>query len=130
VTVFSNVPFDAIEVSRSLSVSRTMTRTDIEALTFVSGEIDAAQVKLAVGTESLPEAESVGAAHEPAGRAHLQLRRHRRGRRGQGCEDGPAAMTTRRQLVELDDDIATRVTVVFYSDARDARDALLKALME
>jgi ATP-dependent Lon protease len=36
-------------------------------------------------------------------------------------------MTTRRQLVELDDDIATRVTVVFYSDARDA---LLKALME
>jgi ATP-dependent Lon protease len=36
-------------------------------------------------------------------------------------------VTTRKQLVELDDDIATRVTVVFYSDARDA---LLKALME
>ena len=36
-------------------------------------------------------------------------------------------VTTRKQLVELDDDIATRVTVVFYGDARDA---LLKALME
>jgi ATP-dependent Lon protease len=36
-------------------------------------------------------------------------------------------VTTRKQLVELDDDIATRVTVVFYSDARDA---LLKALIE
>lgn len=36
-------------------------------------------------------------------------------------------VTTRKQLVELDDDIATRVTVVFYADARDA---LLKALIE
>ncbi len=36
-------------------------------------------------------------------------------------------VTTRKQLVELADDIATRVTVVFYSDARDA---LLKALIE
>jgi ATP-dependent Lon protease len=36
-------------------------------------------------------------------------------------------VTTRKQLIELDDEIATRVTVVFYSDARDA---LLKALVE
>ena len=36
-------------------------------------------------------------------------------------------VTTRKQLIELDDDVATRVTVVFYSDARDA---LLKALIE
>jgi len=36
-------------------------------------------------------------------------------------------VTTRKQLVDLDDDIATRVTVVFYSDARDA---LLKELTE
>ena len=36
-------------------------------------------------------------------------------------------VTTRKQLVELDDDIATRVTVIFYADARDA---LLKALLE
>jgi ATP-dependent Lon protease len=36
-------------------------------------------------------------------------------------------VTTRKQLVELDDDLATKVTIVFYSDARDA---LLKALMD
>lgn len=36
-------------------------------------------------------------------------------------------VTTRKQMVELDDDLATRVTLVFYSDARDA---LLKALMD
>jgi ATP-dependent Lon protease len=36
-------------------------------------------------------------------------------------------VTTRKQLIELDDDVATRVTAVFYSDARDA---LLKALIE
>jgi hypothetical protein len=41
--IFSNVPFDAIDIGRSLSVSRTMTPTDIETLTFVSGDIDAAQ---------------------------------------------------------------------------------------
>jgi len=34
---------------------------------------------------------------------------------------------TRKQLVDLPDEIATRVTIVFYSDARDA---LLKALNE
>jgi hypothetical protein len=42
-SIFSNVPFDAIDTGRSLSVSRTMTPTDIETLTFVSGDIDAAQ---------------------------------------------------------------------------------------
>jgi ATP-dependent Lon protease len=36
-------------------------------------------------------------------------------------------VATRKQLVDLPDDIATRVTIVFYSDARDA---LLKALNE
>ena len=36
-------------------------------------------------------------------------------------------VTARKQRVELDDDIATRVTVVFHSDARDA---LLKALID
>ena len=34
-------------------------------------------------------------------------------------------VTTRKQLIELPDDVATRVTLVFYSDVRDA---LLKAL--
>ncbi len=36
-------------------------------------------------------------------------------------------ITTRKQLFELPDEIATRVTIIFYSDARDA---LLKALNE
>jgi ATP-dependent Lon protease len=36
-------------------------------------------------------------------------------------------VSTRKQLFDLPDDIATRVTIVFYSDARDA---LLKALNE
>jgi ATP-dependent Lon protease len=37
------------------------------------------------------------------------------------------SVTTRKRLIELDDDIATRVTSVFYSDVRDT---LLKALIE
>jgi phosphate acetyltransferase len=60
-TSFSNVPFEAIEVGQTLSVSRTMTRTDIESLTFVSGDIDAAQVELAQGPDAIPAAESVAA---------------------------------------------------------------------
>ena len=36
-------------------------------------------------------------------------------------------VATRKQLNELPDEVATRVTFVFYSDARDA---LLKALNE
>jgi len=38
------------------------------------------------------------------------------------CRSRPSS-----SFVELDDNIATRVTVVFYSDTRDA---LLKALIE
>jgi phosphate acetyltransferase len=60
VNAFTNVPFDEIEVGRSLSVSRTMSRPDIEALTFVSGDIDAAQVESA-DPEAVPGAESVAA---------------------------------------------------------------------
>jgi ATP-dependent Lon protease len=36
-------------------------------------------------------------------------------------------VSTRKQLIELPDEIATRVAIVFYADARDA---LLKALNE
>jgi ATP-dependent Lon protease len=42
-----------------------------------------------------------------------------------GCKTILMPVATRKQLFELPDDIATRVNVVFYSDARDA---LLKAL--
>lgn len=58
---FSNVTFDEIEVGKSLSVSRTISRTDIEALTFVSGDIDEAQVEEEAGRESGLGAESVAA---------------------------------------------------------------------
>jgi ATP-dependent Lon protease len=34
-------------------------------------------------------------------------------------------VATRKQLVDLPDEVATRVTVIYYSDARDA---LVKAL--
>ena len=44
-----------------------------------------------------------------------------------GCKTILMPVTTRKQLFELPDEIATRVTVIFYSDARDA---LLKALNE
>ena len=36
-------------------------------------------------------------------------------------------VATRKQLADIPDEVATRVTVVYYSDARDA---LLKALHE
>ncbi|MCX6877040.1 MAG: BREX system Lon protease-like protein BrxL [Verrucomicrobia bacterium] len=42
-----------------------------------------------------------------------------------GCKTILMPVTTRKQLFELPDEIATRVTIIFYSDARDA---LLKAL--
>jgi len=44
-----------------------------------------------------------------------------------GCKTILMPVATRKLLFELPDEIATRVTVVFYSDARDA---LLKALNE
>lgn len=59
-TGFANVPFDQIEVGQSLSVSRTVARPDLEALTFVSGDIDAAQIESAE-PDSVPSAESVAA---------------------------------------------------------------------
>ena len=44
-----------------------------------------------------------------------------------GCKTILMPVTTRKQLFDLPDEIATRVTIIFYSDARDA---LLKALNE
>jgi phosphotransacetylase len=59
-TGFANVPFDQIEVGQSLSVSRTVSRPDLEALTFVSGDIDSSQLAVAQ-PDSVPSAESVAA---------------------------------------------------------------------
>ncbi len=39
---FTNVTFDEIKVGQSLTVSRTISRNDVEALTFVSRDIDEA----------------------------------------------------------------------------------------
>jgi ATP-dependent Lon protease len=44
-----------------------------------------------------------------------------------GCRTILMPVTTRKQLFDLPDEIATRVNVIFYADARDA---LLKALVE
>jgi phosphate acetyltransferase len=60
-TSFTNVVFDEIKVGQSLTVSRTISRTDIEALTFVSGDIDEAHVDEEVGPDYVPSAEPVAA---------------------------------------------------------------------
>jgi len=44
VSSFTNVTFDEIAAGQSLTVSRTISRSDIEALNFVSGDIDEAHV--------------------------------------------------------------------------------------
>lgn len=43
-TSLSNIPYDEIEVGRAVSVSRVISRFDLEALAFVSGDIDATQL--------------------------------------------------------------------------------------
>jgi phosphate acetyltransferase len=60
-TSFSNVVFDEIQAGMSLPVSRTISRTDIEALTFASGDIDEAQVEAGGATGSGPCVEAVAA---------------------------------------------------------------------
>src|SRR5512143_704923 len=58
---FTNVIFDEIKIGQSLTVSRTMSRTDIEALTLASGDIDEAHIEQELGREHVPSAESVAA---------------------------------------------------------------------
>ena len=58
---FTNMTFDEIKVGQSLAVSRTLSRTDIEALTFVSGDIDESHVSDGGDAERAPVAESVAA---------------------------------------------------------------------
>lgn len=58
---FTNTTFDELEVGQTLSVSRTLSRTDIEALTFVSGDIDESQVSNGADSEHFPVAEPVAA---------------------------------------------------------------------
>ena len=58
---FTNVTFDEIEIGKTLTVSRTISRNDIEALTFVSGDIDEAYLDIEVGPDQVPSAEPVAA---------------------------------------------------------------------
>jgi len=58
---FSNRTFDEIEAGTSFSVSRTVSRTDIDALAFVSGDLDEDQATDKGAGDSLPGAESVAA---------------------------------------------------------------------
>ncbi len=58
---YTNVTFDEIMVGQSLAVSRTISRTDIEALGFVSGDIDAITTEQAPGPDHIPSAEPVAA---------------------------------------------------------------------
>jgi len=58
---FANATFDEIEIGRSLAVSRTISRTDIESLTFVSGDIDEAHLDEEAAPGRVPSAESVAA---------------------------------------------------------------------
>jgi phosphate acetyltransferase len=58
---FANVTFDDITIGQSLTVSRTLSRTDIEALTFVSGDIDEEHIETEVTPDRIPTTEPVAA---------------------------------------------------------------------
>ena len=59
---FTNVTFDEIEVGRSLTVSRTISRTDVDALALVSGDIDEAHIEQELpGPGQVPSTEPVAA---------------------------------------------------------------------
>jgi hypothetical protein len=56
---FTNVIFDEIEIGKTLTVSRTISRHDIESLTFVSGDIDEAHLDEEKGPDYVPSTEPV-----------------------------------------------------------------------
>jgi len=61
-TAFTNVTFDELTVGQSLTVSRIISRTDIEALSFVSGDIDELSIEQEFGADYYaPSIESVAA---------------------------------------------------------------------
>lgn len=58
---YGNLTFDEIKVGKTLSVSRTLARPDIEALTFVSGDIDEAHLEEQLAPGHVPGTEPVAA---------------------------------------------------------------------
>ncbi len=67
----------------------------------------------------------VGSLNLGGGRAGLQRRIDCRAGRGEGGDALLMPVSARRQLYDLSDDMATKMNIQFYSDARDA---LLKAM--
>src|SRR5262245_1213272 len=60
-STFSNTTFDKIRLGQTESVSRTLSRSDIEALAFVSGDLDAYHVEGAAGQQAGTSTEAVAA---------------------------------------------------------------------
>jgi phosphate acetyltransferase len=58
---FTNITFGEITIGQSLTVSRTVSRPDVEALTFVSGDIDETHVEQESAPNHVPSTESVAA---------------------------------------------------------------------
>jgi phosphate acetyltransferase len=59
---YRNLTFDEIEVGKSITVTRTVTNTEVEALALVSGEVDPYHVEPgAFGQAGVPVAQGVGA---------------------------------------------------------------------
>lgn len=56
---FTNTTFDEIKIGQSLTVSRTINRTMVDALSLVSGDIDEAHVEREAGPDHIPSAEPV-----------------------------------------------------------------------
>jgi phosphotransacetylase/acyl dehydratase len=71
-TSFTNRTYDEIEVGATISVSRRLSRTDVESLAFVSGDVDPFHLEEGEGGREEPLAEGV------AGEALVSALLHRR----------------------------------------------------
>jgi len=58
-TSLANVPFDEIKIGQSVTVSRTLSRMDIEALAFTSGDVDAYHLDDGEGSSGVTSTEAV-----------------------------------------------------------------------
>lgn len=58
---FTNITFDKIRVGQTETVTRTLSRSDIESLAFVSGDLDAYHVEGDIGREAGTSTEAVAA---------------------------------------------------------------------
>ncbi len=56
---FTNTTFDEIKVGQPFTVSRTISRTDVDAMSFVSGDIDETHTDQEAGPDAVPSADPV-----------------------------------------------------------------------